>query len=82
MKARCEIRIAGEVEIPDCWNDPKEIARNPYYPLEVALYHYGEKLEVEDALRELLSQMVCGDDTDMSIQFSEVDGERHYQILP
>jgi hypothetical protein len=82
LKVRCEIRIAGTVDIPDCWNDQKEIIKNPYYPAEVALYHYGEKLNVEETLRELLPQMVCGDDTDMTINFSEVGAERHYQILP
>lgn len=82
MKVRCEIRIAGEIEIPCCWNDPKETAKNPYYPLEVALYHYGEKLSIEETLRDLLPQMVCGNDTDMDIQFSEAGGIKHYQILP
>lgn len=82
MKVRCEIRIAGIVDIPDCWNDQKEAAKNPYFPLEVALYHYGEKLSVEETLSELLPQMICGDNTDMTIQFSEIGAERYYQALP
>lgn len=85
MKANCIITITGEIELPDCWADQKETKKNPYYPLEVADYHYNDKLTERETLEDLLGQMLCGhkgcdtEKTDVTVEFPPVCYHRDFE---
>ena len=66
------VTITGFIDIPDCWVDPTMMKHNPYFPLEVADYHYNEKLD-EDAAIDSLCRLLKAYPDDFGAKFDFPD---------
>ena len=63
------VTIKGFIDIPDSWSDPEMMKNNPYFPLDVADYHYNDKLDAEDAIEDLTDQLKAYKD-DFEVDFA------------
>ena len=65
MKVKVEIR--GYINIPDIWVEPNNTLHTE---LDIARYHYNEKLDVEDAVNDL-SKLLKEYPVDLYVVFPE-----------
>ena len=75
MKLKCVVTIECPIDVPDSWNEPEW----PYEVLNVARYHYNEKLDENEALKEIKQEMAKYIDernVEFDFDFEEVDYEQ------
>lgn len=60
------VTIKGFIDIPDTWSDPKE---SEDFPLDVADYHYNDKLDAEDAIDDMADRLKAYKD-DFEVYFA------------
>ena len=65
MKAKVTLTIEGVVELPEVWGDG-------YHALDIADYHYNDKLDEEDAIMDIVQLMKaeCPDLSDVIVEAS------------
>ena len=65
MKIYASVEVTFPIEVPDCWNDNANV-------LEVADYHFNDKLSEEEALKELgdMGKVYRREDQKINISFS------------
>lgn len=74
------VTINGFIDIPDTWSDPRF---GQDFPLEVADYHYNEKLNEDDAIDDLASCLkVYKDEFDVDFSWPETNQTTNHPSKP
>lgn len=74
------VTITGFIDIPDTWSDPRQ---GEDFPLDVADYHYNEKLNPDDAIDDLANRIKAyPEDFEADFSWPETHRVTHHPSKP